>query len=100
MPKIAVENPNTPGRTTNLDAGMYLAMRTAVLGVVPRAAPGMTPAEIIAAVKPILPEEEFPGGQKAGWWVKAVQLDLEAKGILQRAKAPPVRLWRTDKPLP
>ncbi len=95
MAKIAIENPGSPGRTTNVDADKYQAMRTAYLAVVPDAAPGMTPAEILAAAKPGLPDSLFPGGDKAGWWAKAVQLDLEAKGLLARAAKPPVRLWRT-----
>jgi hypothetical protein len=54
----------------------------------------MTPAEIQMALLPHLPESLFPGGEKAGWWMKSVQLDLEAKGIITRAKSAPVRLWR------
>ncbi|NUB44015.1 hypothetical protein GEU84_006455 [Fertoebacter nigrum] len=94
MPKIAVENALQPGKTYNVDAGKFTAMRAAVLAVVPDAPPGLTPAQIIAAVAPHLPPALFPGGEKAGWWVKAVQLDLEAKGVLHRAAKPPVRLWR------
>ena len=33
-----------------------------------------------------------PDGAKAGWWTKAVQLDLEAKGIIRREKVTPLRL--------
>ena len=51
-------------------------------------------AQIIEAVKPHLSETLFPGGETAGWWVKCVQLDLEAKGILKRAPKAPVRLWK------
>jgi Family of unknown function (DUF6958) len=32
---------------------------------------------------------------KAGWWAKTVQLDLEAKGTIARAKAKPLRLHKT-----
>ena len=35
---------------------------------------------------PQLPEQLFPGRAKAGWWTKAVQLDLEAKGLVAREK--------------
>lgn len=45
-------------------------------------------------MKPLLPQDLFPGGDTAGWWVKAVQLDLEAKAILKRAPKSPVRLHR------
>ena len=71
-------------------------MCKAVLAIVPTEPPGMTPAEIIAAVKPHLTEALFPGGETAGWWVKCVQLDLEAKGILKRGTKGPVRVWRTS----
>ncbi|MGZ3553479.1 MAG: DUF6958 family protein, partial [Vulcanimicrobiaceae bacterium] len=40
-----------------------------------------------------LPDDLFPKGAKAGWWAKAVQLDLEAKSIIAREKTRPVR-WR------
>jgi hypothetical protein len=92
--KIDVENPNSPGKTYRVDADKFNAMRAACLRVMPAAPPGMTPAEIQMAVLPHLPESLFPGGEKAGWWMKSVQLDLEAKGIITRAPKPPVRLWR------
>ena len=42
-----------------------------------------------------LPQDLFPGGAKSGWWMKAVQLDLEAKGIVRREKTTPIRLHRS-----
>ncbi len=92
--KIVVENVGQPGKTYRVDARKYAAMRDAVLAALRAAAPGLTPAELIAAVKPRLPQDLFPGGDKAGWWVKCVQLDLEAKQIIARAPKPPVRLHR------
>ncbi len=92
--KIDVENPNSPGKTYRVDKGKFLAMREAVLKVLPPSAPGMTPAEIQKAVLPHLPQELFPGGEKAGWWMKSAQLDLEAKSVIVRATKPPVRLWK------
>lgn len=82
--RVTVENVNVPGYTTHLDATMYNAMRSALLAVLPTAAPGLTQAEMGEAVLPHLPEELFPGGAKAGWWAKSVQLDLEAKQIVVR----------------
>src|ERR1700720_774044 len=82
--RIVVENVNVPGSKVSLDAGMYQAMRQAMLNVVPPKAPGLTQSEMRVAVVPRLPPELFPGGAKAGWWAKAVQLDLEAKGVLVR----------------
>jgi hypothetical protein len=42
-----------------------------------------------------LPQKLCPGGAKSGWWAKAVQLDLEAKGIIMRTKTSPLRLHPT-----
>ena len=92
--KIEVQNIGQPGKTYRVDTAKYTEMRKAVLAVTPTEAPGITPAQIIQAVKPHRSEPLFPGGETAGWWVKCVQLDLEAKGLLKRAPKAPVRLWR------
>ncbi len=92
--KIEVENFTSPGRTYRVDRKKFIAMREAVLGVLPGEGPGMTPAQLIDAVKPLLPQDLFPGGEKAGWWVKCVQLDLEARRIIARSPKSPVRLHR------
>lgn len=89
--KVVVENINVPGRTTRVNTGMYHAMRLAMLKVLPSKEPGLTQAEIRAAVIPHLPENLYPGGAKAGWWAKTVQLDLEAKGIIVREATKPLR---------
>ena len=91
--RVEIENVLQPGKTYRVDADKFAAMRDAMLGVLPAAAPGLTPGEIKAAVLPRLPEDLFPGGDKAGWWIKAVQLDQEAKGVIARSTAP-VRLYR------
>jgi hypothetical protein len=90
--RIAIENVIRPGRTYNVDAAKYGAMKRAYLKVLPRTSPGLTIAEIHGRVLAHLPEELFPGGAKAGWWAKAVQLDLEAKGVVVREKNTPLRL--------
>lgn len=94
MTQIEIENVGQPGKTYRVDAAKFAEMRRAVLACLPDAAPGMTPAALIEAVKPILDQNLFPGGDTAGWWVKAVQLDLEAKKVIARAPKSPVRLWR------
>lgn len=94
MPKIEIENVLQPGKTYRADADKFAAVRSAVLQALPAAPPGLTPAELIQAVRPMLAQNLFPGGDKAGWWVKAVQLDQEAKAIIRRSSTPPVRLWR------
>ena len=92
--KIEVENVNSPGRTTRLDRAKYEAMRDALLVVLPTEAPGMKVPEAKAALLPQLPDALFPDGDRAGWWLKAVQLDLEAKKVVAHAPGSPVRLYR------
>jgi len=92
--KIEIENINVPGRTERVDRTKYLAMREALLAALPDKAPGLTVAQAQEALLPFLSETNFPERQKAGWWMKAVQLDLEAKGIIKRAPQRPVQLYR------
>lgn len=92
MPKVEVENVIRPGSTRKVDAAKYQAVRDAYLQILPAASPGLTPAELLVRLMPLLAEDLFPGGATAGWWAKTVQLDLEAKGLAVRSKAGPVRL--------
>jgi hypothetical protein len=92
--KIQIENVLQPGKTYSADAGKYAAMKTAVLAVLSNKSPGLTVAEVQQRVLAHLPGDLFPGGAKSGWWMKAVQLDLEAKNIIRREKTSPVRLHR------
>jgi hypothetical protein len=94
MPKIEIQNVLQPGKTYRVNAAKFAAMRKAFLAALPDAAPGLTPAELKQALLPHLPQDLFPGGEKAGWWLKAVQLDAEAKGLVRRSDKPPVRLWK------
>ncbi len=77
-----------------MDADKYQAMREAILAVLPETEPGLTVAEVKARLVPLLPEALFPGGDKAGWWLKGVQLDLEARGLIARENGKPLRLHR------
>lgn len=92
--KVLMENPNSPDRPVRVDADKYGAMREAILAVLPRGAPGLTVAEAKARLLPLLPDALFPGGSTAGWWLKGVQLDLEAKGLIAREPTTPLRLHR------
>jgi hypothetical protein len=94
--RVTIENVNHLGHTTTADAGMYDAMRDALLKVLPTAPPGLTQAEMQDAVVPRLPDDLFPGGAKVGWWSKTVQLDLEAKGIVVREASKPLRWHRNE----
>ncbi|WP_149193066.1 DUF6958 family protein [Luteimonas suaedae] len=92
--KIEIQSITSPGHVQRMNRAKYLAMREALLGVLPKAAPGLTVAEAKAALLAALPDALFPGGDKAGWWLKAVQLDLEAKGVIARGPTRPVRLFQ------
>jgi hypothetical protein len=92
--KITVENVNVPGHTTRVSKAMYDAMHQAMWKVLPTEPPGLTQSEIREAIVPYLPEDLYPGGAKAGWWAKTVQLDLEAKGSLAREATKPLRWHR------
>jgi hypothetical protein len=93
--RVRIENVNHPGSSTTVDAAMYDAMRDALLAALPEAAPGLTEVQMREAAVPKLPAALFPGGARAGWWAKAVQLDLEAKGVITRERSRPLRWHRS-----
>ncbi|MGR3320594.1 MAG: DUF6958 family protein [Pseudooceanicola sp.] len=98
--KVEVRNVNHPDLVERVDAAKYDAMKAAVLAALPSGAPPMTVRELRAALDPHLSQEHFPGGAKAGWWLKCVHLDLEARGVLRREARPPVRLSRAPRDAP
>ena len=92
--RLVVENVNHPGKSRPVDAAKYRAMKRALLKVLPSRVPGLTYAEMSKAVLTHLPANLFPGGAKAGWWLKTVQLDLEAKKTIRRERTKPLRWQR------
>lgn len=88
MAKIEVENVNAPDHKVKLNAEKYGAMYDAIMAVM--TTEPMTYAAIKAGVLPILSQEHFPDGATSGWWIKSVQLDLEAKGKLTRHATKPL----------
>ena len=93
--RVVVENVNHPGARRAVDGAKYQAMRRAILRVLPSRSPGLTLAQLSTAMLPHLPDSLFPGGAQAGWWLKTVQLDLEAKQMITREKVTPLRLFRS-----
>ncbi|HXB25535.1 MAG TPA: hypothetical protein VNV25_12475 [Gemmatimonadaceae bacterium] len=87
--QIEVQNVNHPGRISIVDARMYVAIKAAFLAILPTGTPGLTVAQIHELTKPRVPRDA-----NASWWVKTVQLDLEAKGIIARERCSPIRLYR------
>lgn len=92
--RVEVRNITSPQHITTVDGAKYRAMHSALLTVLPDTAPGLTPAQAQTALLPHLDPTLFPGGAKAGWWMKCLQLDLEFKGVIARHPKPPVRLHR------
>ena len=89
--KIEVENVIRPGKTRRVNADLYDAMKRAFLKVLPKSSPGVTLADLRTRLLKELPDALFPKGAKAGWWLKTVQLDLEAKGVIAREKTKPLK---------
>ena len=94
--KIGIENFTSPGRIVNVEKAKYIAMRDALLAILPPNEPGLTVADAKAQLLPLLPHRLFPNGEKAGWWLKAAQLDLEAKGRIRREATKPLHLHRVE----
>ena len=46
---------------------------------------------MMTAIKVQIDQTLFPNGAKSGWWMKTVQLDLEAKGQIIRIIGKPLR---------
>lgn len=89
---IAIENAVSQGRTRQVDAVKYEALKKVLLRITPTKPPGLSAVEMREKMLPMLPQDLWPNGEKVGWWQKAVQLDLEAKGILCRdEKSKPLR---------
>jgi hypothetical protein len=74
-----------------VNAAKYEAMRDALVTVLPSKPPGLTQREMFDAVVAHLPQDLFPGGAKAKWWAKTVQLDLEVKRVVVRQDTRPLR---------
>jgi hypothetical protein len=51
---------------------------------------------MLESIRAHLPQDLWPNGEKSGWWMKTVQLDLEAKGLVVRdTRARPTRWQRS-----
>ena len=99
MSSIQAKNFNHPGYSENLKEEKYSLVREAILATLPDE-PGesMPFSELEAAVQGYLqqaqvPEELFPKPGSVRWYTKAVQLDLEARGEVERLPdRSPIRL--------
>jgi hypothetical protein len=93
---VVVRTPNKPKSTQRVDAEAYEAMRKAMMKVLPSKAPGLTQAEMWAALEKAAPKKLFGKRWTVGWWMKTVQLDLETKKAVVREETKPLR-WHRAK---
>jgi len=62
----------------------YQPVRNAILASLPRGRNGLTFQELVDSVARTLPKSLFPRPGSVSWYTKVVQLDLEAKGLIER----------------
>ena len=99
MASIQAQNVNHPEYTENLNETKYQIIREAIHSVLPTEI-GMTFKDMEDAVKALLEGKEsvmalFPKPGSIRWYCKAVQLDLEAKGEIERLpRISPMQLRR------
>jgi len=102
MASIKAKNVNHPGYTENLNAQKYNLIRDAIHAVLPTEG-GMTFSDMEAGVHAHLagidfPPELFPKSGSVRWYCKTVQLDLEARGEIERLpKTSPMQLRRIEQ---
>ena len=89
-----VENVIVPGIISMVDASMYKALLRALFAMIPGKEPELTQVEPLRAVLPHLLVDECEGGARAGLWVRAMQLDRDAKDVLLREPSKPIRWHR------
>jgi hypothetical protein len=91
MTSIQAHNVNHPDYQENLNETKYTIIRDAILAVLPdkNNRSGLSFAELEEKVSAYLsnqsvPRELFPKPGSVRWYTKAVQLDLEAREMIER----------------
>jgi hypothetical protein len=102
MTTVQAQNVNHPDHRENLNAKKYSLIRDAILAALPTQESGesMPFTDLETAVRTQLDEKEvpselFPKPGSVRWYTKTVQLDLEARGEIERLpNKSPIRLRR------
>jgi hypothetical protein len=97
--QIEVFNINTPGRSSFVHKDKYDEVKRVMKTYMPTRSPGVTQDEMASLVIERVSEAVFDDKSKAGWWMKTVQLDLEARQVVVREKTKPAR-WHYEKEKP
>jgi hypothetical protein len=92
---METKNVNKGSRGFAVTAEKYEPIRKAILASVPKNKEGVSFDELVASVKGRVSKELFPKPGSVSWYTKVVQLDLEAKGQIERI--PGVRPQRVRK---
>lgn len=93
--RIEIENILQKGKTYRVEAIKYHDVRAAILKSLPISG-GFNVEQMYQAILPLVSQELFPNGDKLVWWMKAVQLDLEAKGLIKRQNTKPLSFVKID----
>jgi hypothetical protein len=92
---MRTRNVNKGSRGFSVTDDKYDLIRKAVLTSVPRTRDGVSFRELVVSVGGQVPKRLFPKRGSVSWYTKVVQLDLEAKGRIERIPgATPQRLRR------
>jgi hypothetical protein len=99
MASIDAQNVNLPGYTEKLKEEKYTIIKDAILSVLgPPEKPEFTFDQLSKKVKSFLEAGDtdmslFPKPGSVRWYTKTVQLDLEARGLIERIpKSSPMKL--------
>lgn len=95
---MRTKNVNKGSRGFAVTQEKYEIIRKAIMESVSGAAAGVTFKELVASVASRVPTSLFPKKNSVSWYTKVVQLDLEARGWLERAPGQaPQRLRRPKR---
>lgn len=91
--KIEVFNINNPGKSSFVQKDKYEEVKRGFKEYMPNKSPGMNQDEMARLVIEKVSDTVFDDKTKAGWWMKTVQLDLEARRVMFREKTKPIRWY-------
>ena len=95
---MQTKNVNKGSRGFAVTAEKYEPIRRAILESIPRNTTGVSFKELVASVASRVPGNLFPKKGSVSWYTKVVQLDLEAKGQIERIPdVTPQRVCRARK---
>ena len=93
MDRIETLHPDPAKAGVRIERWKYDSVRKAILGAVPREAPGLPFKELSGKVRSALSAEDLSRMGSVSWYTVTVKLDLEARGEIARVEgARPQRL--------